>query len=258
MIQWVIDVFGAGRISMLYADREFPPYQFLDFLINDNRHCHKYLELAFPEKFITAITPYQTGNLPFQIPADAINNIVTDNTDLAIVDTTTQLFLVQRLQTTKHTVYPLTFDNQYKKVRLQLHSRFANFKIGVAVLTTFLTTLFKGFTHNPTINFVARCKSSTLVSDGAKEITLAELYHDLHLKQSKTVITTTIRRAFGSQLYISARKNSSLFPILSWMTRLLSTKSAGILSLCSVSLSHWASILKQVILPNIPDYRYSC
>jgi hypothetical protein len=203
MIQWVIDVFGPGRVAMLYADREFPSHEFLDFLINDNRYCHKYLELPFPEKFITTITPYQTDNLPFQVPVDVINNIVADDAELTIVDTTAQLFLVQRLQTDKYTIYPLTFDNQYRKVRLQLHSQFANFRIGVAVLTT----LFKGFTHKPTINFVARCKSSTVVSDGAKEITLAELYHDLHLKQSKTVIATTIRRAFGNRLYISARKN---------------------------------------------------
>ena len=32
MIQWVIDVFGADMIDMVYADREFPSHQFLDFL----------------------------------------------------------------------------------------------------------------------------------------------------------------------------------------------------------------------------------
>jgi len=45
---------------MLYADREFPSHEFLDFLINDQRYCQSYLELLFPDKFVNAITPYQT------------------------------------------------------------------------------------------------------------------------------------------------------------------------------------------------------
>ena len=202
MLKWVIDVFGADMIDMIYADREFPSHQFLDFLINDNRYCHKYLELPFPEKFLTAIKPYQADNQSFQIPATALNNVAIDE-ELTIIDTTEQLFLIQKLQTGKYAVYPLIFDNQYKKIRQQFHSQFANFKIGAAILTT----LFQGFNHKSTINFVARCKSSTLVSEDATEITLAELYHDLHLKQAKTVIATNIRRAFGNRLYISARKN---------------------------------------------------
>lgn len=45
------------------------------------------------------------------------------------------------------------------------------------------------------------------MSDGNKTLSLAELYHDLHRKQNKTDIATTIRHAFGNRLYISARLN---------------------------------------------------
>lgn len=70
-----------------------------------------------------------------------------------------------------------------------------------------LTTFFKGFNHKAAINFAAICKSSTSVSNGTQNFTLTELYHDLHLKHSRTVIAATIRRAFDNRLYISARKN---------------------------------------------------
>lgn len=203
MIQWVIDVFGADMIDMVYADREFPSHQFLDFLINDNRYCQSYLELPFPDKFINAITPYQTeDNSPFFVPDSALNGIGI-NEGLTIIDTTTQLFLVQKLATGKYTIYPLIFTNQYKKLKRQFSSEFACFKVGAAILTT----IFKGFIHKPAINFVARCKCSTVVSDGNKTLSLAELYHDLHRKQNKTDIATNIRRAFGNRLYISARLN---------------------------------------------------
>ena len=203
MIQWVIDVFGADMIDMVYADREFPSHQFLDFLINDNRYCQSYLELPLPDKFINAITPYQTkDNLPFLVPDSALKDIgITEA--LTIIDTTTQLFLLQKLETGKYSIHPLIFPNQYKKLKLQFSSEFASFKVGVATLTT----IFKEFLHKPAINFVARCKCSTVVSDGNKTLSLAELYHDLHRKQNKTDIATTIRRAFGNRLYISARLN---------------------------------------------------
>lgn len=77
----------------------------------------------------------------------------------------------------------------------------------VSLGLSILTILFKGFIHKPAINFVARCKSSTVVSDGNKTLSLAELYHDLHRRQAKTDIAITIRRAFGNRLYISARLN---------------------------------------------------
>lgn len=203
MIQWVIDVFGADMIDMLYADREFPSHEFLDFLINDNRYCQSYLELPLPDKFINAITPYQTkDNSPFSVPDSALKNVgITE--ELTIIDTTTQLFLVQKLATGKYSIYPLIFTNQYKKLRQQFSSEFACFKVGVAILTT----IFNGFIYKPAINFVARCKCSTVVSDGSKTLSLAELYHDLHRKRNKTDIATTVRRAFGNRLYISARLN---------------------------------------------------
>jgi len=138
MIQWVIDVFGADMIDMVYADREFPSQ-----------------------------------------------------------------FLLQKLETGKYSIYPLIFTNQYQKLKRQFSAEFACFKVGVATLTT----IFKGFIHKPAINFVARCKSSTVVSDGNKTLSLAELYYDLNRKQTKTDIATTIRRAFGNRLYISARLN---------------------------------------------------
>jgi hypothetical protein len=203
MIQWVVDVFGADMIDMVYADREFPSHQFLDFLINDNRYCQSYLELPLPDKFINAIAPYKTqDNSPFFVPILALKNIGI-NKELTIIDTATQLFLVQKLETGKYSIYPLIFPNQYQKLKQQFSSEFACFKVGVATLTT----VFNGFIHKPTINFVARCKSSTVVSYGSKTLRLAELYHDLHRKRTKTDIATTIRRAFGSRLYISARLN---------------------------------------------------
>lgn len=203
MIQWLIDVFGADMIDMLYADREFPSHEFLDFLINDQRYCQSYRELPFPDKFINAISPYQTkDNSPFFVPDSALKNSgITE--ELTIIDTTTQLFLVQKLATGKYAVYPLIFTNQYKKLKLQFSSEFASFKVGVAILTT----IFKGFIHKPAINFVARCKCSTVVSDGNKTISLAQLHHDLYRKRNKTDIATTVRRAFGNRLYISARLN---------------------------------------------------
>ena len=203
MIQWVIDVFGADMIDMVYADREFPSHQFLDFLINDNRYCQSYLELPLPDKFINAIKPYQTkDNSPFLVPDSALKDIgITEA--LTIIDTTTQLFLLQKLETGKYSIYPLIFHNQYQKLKRHFSAEFTCFKVGVAILTT----IFKSFIHKPTINFVARCKSSTVVSDGNKTRSLAELYHDLHCKQTKTDIATTIRRAFGNRLYISARLN---------------------------------------------------
>ena len=187
-------------IDMIYADREFPSHEFLDFLINDNRYCQSYLELSFPDKFINAITPYQKeDNSQFFVPNSALKDIaITDG--LTIIDTTTQLFLVQKLETGKYAIYPLIFTNQYKKLKQQLSCELACFKIGVVILTT----IFKGFTHKPAINFVARCKCSTVVSNGNKTLSLAELYHDLHRKQSKTDIAITIRRAFANRLYISA------------------------------------------------------
>lgn len=203
MIQWVIDVFGADMVDMVYADREFPSHEFLDFLINDNRYCQSYLELPLPDKFINAIKPYQTqDSSPFSMPISALKNIRI-NEGLTIIDTTTQLFLIQRLETGKYAIYPLIFTNQYKKFKRQFSTEFSCFKVGVATLTT----IFKGFIHKPAINFVCRCKSSTVVSDGKKTLSLAELYHDLHRKQTKTDIATTIRRAFSNRLYISARLN---------------------------------------------------
>lgn len=203
MIQWVIDVFGADMIDIVYADREFPSHQFLDFLINDNRYCQSYLELPLPDKFINAIEPYQTkDNSPFFVPTTALQSIGI-NEGLTIVDISTQLFLVQKLQTGRCSIYPLIFTNQYQKLKRQFSAAFACFKVGVATLTT----IFKGFIHKPAINFVARCKSSTVVSDGNKTLSLAELYHDLHRRQTKTDIATTIRRAFSNRLYISARLN---------------------------------------------------
>jgi hypothetical protein len=172
MIQWVIDVFGADMIGMIYADREFPSHQFLDFLINDNRYCQSYLELPLLDKFINAITPYQAkDDLPFQLPISALKGIEI-NEGLTIIDTTTQLFLVQKLQTGKYSIYPLIFTNQYQKLKRQFSTEFACFKVGVATLTI----IFKGFIHKPTVNFVARCKSSTVVSDCNKMLSLAELY----------------------------------------------------------------------------------
>jgi hypothetical protein len=203
MIQWVIDVFGADMIDMVYADREFPSHEFLDFLINDNRYCQTYLELPLPDKFINAVTPYQTQhNSPFSVPIAVLKNIGITET-LTIIDTGMQLFLLQELETGKYAIYPLIFLNQYKNIKRQFSAEFACFKVGVAMLTT----IFKGFIHKPAINFVARCKSSTAVSDGNKTLSLAELYHDLHRKHTKTDIATTVRRAFGNRLYISARLN---------------------------------------------------
>ena len=45
LIQWVIDVFGAHKISNLYADREFPSEQFINFLLVDNRSCTSLISL---------------------------------------------------------------------------------------------------------------------------------------------------------------------------------------------------------------------
>lgn len=116
MIQWVIDVFGADMIDMVYADREFPSHQFLDFLINDNRYCQSYLELPLPDKFFKAIEQYQTkDNSPFCVPTTALQSTWI-NAGLTIIDTDTQLFLIQKLETGKYSLHPLIFLNQYKSL----------------------------------------------------------------------------------------------------------------------------------------------
>ena len=95
MIQWVIDVFGADMIDMVYADREFPSHKFLDYLIHDNRSCQKYLEPISPDNFTTIISKYQTeSNQPFQVPLDACKDLALSD-ELTIIDTSTQLFLIQ-------------------------------------------------------------------------------------------------------------------------------------------------------------------
>jgi hypothetical protein len=203
MIQWVIDVFGADMIDMVYADREFPSHQFLDYLIHDNRSCQKYLEPISPDNFTTIISKYQTeSNQPFQVPLDACKDLALSD-ELTIIDTSTQLFLIQKLQTNKYSIYPLIFPNQYQKIKQQFKAQLANFQVGVALLIP----IFQGFKHKQPVNFVARCKSSTVVSNGKENISLAVLYHDLKRKHSKTDIATNIRRAFGNRLYISARFN---------------------------------------------------
>lgn len=203
MIKWIIDVFGADKVKMVYADREFPSYEFLDYLIHDSRYCQSYLEPALSEELITTISKYQTvANQLFQVPASVLTNLAL-NDELTIIDTNAQLFLAQKLQTNEYTIYPLIFPNQYRNIKRQLIAQLPKLKIGVALLASF----FRGFTHKATINFVARCKSSTAVSYGKETITLAALYHDLHLKRFKTEIATDIKRAFGNRLFISARLN---------------------------------------------------
>ncbi len=117
IIQWVIDVFGADMIGKVYADREFPSHQFLDFLINNNRYCQSYLELPLPNKFINAIEPYQAkDNSPFFVANSALKHIGIIE-ELTIIDTTTQLLLLQKLETGKYSIYLLIFTNQYQKLK---------------------------------------------------------------------------------------------------------------------------------------------
>jgi hypothetical protein len=64
-------------------------------------------------------TSWERGdNLPFLVPDSALKDIgITEA--LTIIDTTTQLFLLQKLETGKYSIYPLIFTKQYQKLKRQ-------------------------------------------------------------------------------------------------------------------------------------------
>jgi hypothetical protein len=61
---------------------------------------------------------------PFLVPDSALKDIgITEA--LTIIDSTTQLFLLQKLETDKYSIYPLIFTNQYQKLKQQFSAEFA-------------------------------------------------------------------------------------------------------------------------------------
>lgn len=203
LIQWVIDVFGVNSITNIYADREFPSFKFLSFLMQDNSCCRTYQELnnndAYDFNKIIAI--YKTTE-PFEVPKDQLEflNIQQQYTIITITDT---CFLICQLQTNNFRIYSLKNSSEYYKVQQQYKIQHKRFYLN----TKDLSELFVGYTVRESLNFVQRCKSSTIVSSGNKKISLSKLYKDLNRRKCKTDIGINIRRAFGLRLYISARLN---------------------------------------------------
>jgi hypothetical protein len=203
LIQWVVDVFGADAITNIYADREFPSLKFLTYLINDNSCCKAYQELNEYDtyNFNKIIANYKTTQ-PFEIPKTKLEFLEIQQ-QYTIIDTKTTCFLIQQLQTDNFRVYSLCDNTNYDKIVQQYKAQYKHFHLDSIALSQ----LFSGYNVRGSLNFVQRCKSSTIVSYGKKNISLALLYKDLNKRKSKTDMANSIRRAFGNRVYISASLN---------------------------------------------------
>lgn len=203
LIQWAIDVFGADTITNIYADREFPSLKFLSYLIHDNSCCKSYLTLEDNDsaKFAEATANYDITDC-YEIPKTQLEFLKLQE-KYTIVATNGTSFLIQQLQTDDFRIYPLRNASDHNKIAQQYKSQYKQF----CLKDKELDQLFIGFKLRNSLNFIMRCKSSTIVSDGDKKISLATLFKDLNRRKSKTTIGKNIRKAFGQRLYISARLN---------------------------------------------------
>jgi hypothetical protein len=204
LVKWVVDVFGADRISWIYADREFPSHEFISYLLNDNRKCNEFLELdSFNANKLYDILDTKPTKMITAIDVDNNISFLKLKEEFTLIDTQTEFFLVQVLENNKFRIYPMIFANQYDKIKKTYNPQYLDFNFG----SSLMSSMFKGFANKPAIKFAQRCKSSTLVSNGKDTITLAELHKDLNAKHAKTDIAKEIRRMFGNRLFVSAKLN---------------------------------------------------
>ena len=207
LIKWIVEVFGSDVISCVYADREFPSYQFLNYLILDERTCSEYIALdsynANKLYSFCNIDKYNKLATTTDIKLSSIKDFLNLEQPLTIIDTNTELILAEILENSVIRLYPMIFTNQYNKLKYEHNFLYKTFKLN----SIFLAQIFKGFTTKEAIKFFTRAKASTLVSDGSKTMTIAELCKDLQNKNPQTIIGKDIRRAFGHRLYLSSKLN---------------------------------------------------
>lgn len=207
LIKWIIEVFGSDMISCVYADREFPSYQFLNYLVLDERTCSEYIALdsynANKLYSFCNIDKYNKLDTTIDIKLSSIKDFITLEQPLTIIDTGDELILAEVLENTMIRFYPMVFTNQYNKLKHEHNFLYRTFKLNSILLAQY----FKGFITKGAIKFFSRAKASTLVSDGSKIITMAELCKDLNKNDPQTIIGKDIRRTFGHRLYVSLKIN---------------------------------------------------
>lgn len=204
LIQWVVDVFGANAITNIYADREFPSLKFLTYLMQDNSYCKAYQELNEYDtcNFNKIIANYQTTT-SFEIPQNQLEFLnIQDQYTIIVNDAT--CYLIHQLQTDNFRIYSLRNTSDQLKIAQLYKIQYKQF----CLYTNELSELFIGYVARDSLNFIQRCKSSTMVSDGNKTISLSSLHKDLNKRKPKTDTAKSIRRAFGNRVYISARLNA--------------------------------------------------
>lgn len=207
LIKWIVDVFGPDMISCVYADREFPSYQFMNYLILDERTCSEYIALnsyhANKLYSLCKIDKYNKIATTIDIAHSSVKDFINLEQPLTIIDTGSELILAEILENNSVRIYPMIFTNQYNKIKQEHNFLYQTFKLNSILLAQY----FKGFTTKGAIKFFSRAKASTLVSDGSKTITMAQLCKDLNKKNPQTIIGKDIRRTFGHRLYLSSKIN---------------------------------------------------
>ena len=201
LIQWVIDVFGAHKISNLYADREFPSEKFINFLLVDNRSCTSLISLDMQSsiKFNSMLNENGEHDESIITIEESSVSFMDIKQRLTIIASKEKLYLIEKLQTQEYKIYTLRNNHMHAELRRLQYQQF-NFD------ATKLSEYFTGYISRPAINFVQRSKSSTLVSYGKKTIKLSSLFKKLTQKHN-TKIASHICRAFNHRVYISAHLN---------------------------------------------------
>ena len=200
LIQWVIDVFGAHKISNLYADREFPSEQFINFLLADNHSCVSLISLDMQSslKFNSMLNDSEHDQSIITIEEASVS-FMDIKQRLTIIVAEEQLYFVEKLQTQEYKIYTLRNNHMHAELR---RLQYQQFKFDATKLSEYFT----GYISRPAINFVQRAKSSTMVSYGKKTIKLSLLFKKLTQKHN-TKIASHICRAFNHRVYISAHLN---------------------------------------------------
>lgn len=195
-LQWVIDVFGAWRISNFYADREFPSENLIGFLLADNYECSTYLEVETSK--LKLLKTSTANNSPLLLTNEQ-SKLLKLKHRLTVVMINKELYLAELLQTNEIRLFkpnPLFQANNPSDLHL------CKFKFTPNDLISY----FHGYQARSAINFVARCKASTLCSSGNKKLKLALIFKQL-TQQNNTYIAKAYCRAFSHRVFISARLN---------------------------------------------------
>ncbi len=199
-MQWVIDLFGTHRITNVYADREFPSCEFIKFLSYDTRRClFNYSYIIGLEKDHSNMLQQLTQSNTTIFSSSLIESLKLSER-LQIINVSNSLILLEVLETKQCKIYKLRSED-YSKELEQLIKQ-PNFSLSPQQLNFY----FAGFDVRSTINFIQRCKGSTLVSYGNQRIKLSDLHQAL--LRNHSVIATAVCRAFGQRLYVSARRNN--------------------------------------------------